>query len=268
MGIDTNEEIIQQNNYDHNVVISNFEGPLDLLCYLVSKNKMEIFDISLNELVDNYVNYLKEMESLNMDIATDFIVMGSTLVYLKSKKLLPMLQPEEEVQEEITEEELMAKIAEYQKYKEVQESLRKMYQAGFGCFEKLPENIKYSQKQIYKESIDYSKIYNLYNTVLRRNIEKMNVKAAEVERIALYEKVTVKSKILQIINAFKHKSNFIFGKLFDSNKNKKIDIVTAFLGILELSKLKKVSINQNELFGDIEVNKITDEEIDLSLIKE
>ena len=97
-----------ENNKKYNVAISNFEGPLDLSCFLISKNKMDIFEISLSELTDKYIEYINEMQELDMEIATEFIVMATTLLYIKSKKLLPIAEPEDEVECEITEEELMA----------------------------------------------------------------------------------------------------------------------------------------------------------------
>ena len=96
------------------IKIDNFEGPLDLLCHLIDKNKMSIYDINLSEITDQYIEYLKEQESLNLEIASEFLVMASTLLYLKSKKMLPK---QEEEEEELTEEELIRRIIEYKKFK-------------------------------------------------------------------------------------------------------------------------------------------------------
>src|SRR5574344_430751 len=98
------------------IKIDNFEGPLDLLCYLIEKNKMDIYKVNLNEITEQYVEYLNNMEKINLEIASEFIVMASTLLYLKSKNLLPNQENEEE---EITEEELIRRIIEYKKFKEI-----------------------------------------------------------------------------------------------------------------------------------------------------
>ena len=98
------------------IKIENFEGPLDLLCHLIEKNKMDIYDINLNEITDQYIQYLNEMEKMNLEIASEFVVMASTLLYIKSKNLLPKQQEEEE---EVTEEELIRRIIEYKKFKEI-----------------------------------------------------------------------------------------------------------------------------------------------------
>ena len=105
----------------YSIKIDNFEGPLDLLIYLIEKNKMDIYDIHLAEITDQYIEYLNAMEKLNLEIASEFLVMASSLLYLKSKRLLPK---EEEDTEELTEEELIRRIIEYKKYKEISGKLK------------------------------------------------------------------------------------------------------------------------------------------------
>ena len=99
----------------YSIKLENFEGPLDLLCHLIDKNKMDIYDINISEIADQYIDYINQMEKMNLDITSEFLVMSSTLLYLKSKHLLPKVENEEE---EITEEELIRRIIEYKKYKE------------------------------------------------------------------------------------------------------------------------------------------------------
>ena len=107
-------DILSLETKKYNIKLENFEGPLDLLCHLVDKNKMDIDKVNITEITDQYIEYLNTMEELNLEIASEFIVMLSTLVYLKSKSLLPK---EVEDEEEITEEELIRRIIEYKKYK-------------------------------------------------------------------------------------------------------------------------------------------------------
>ena len=108
----------------YSIKIENFEGPLDLLCYLIDKNKMNIYDVNLSEITDQYIEYLNEMEEMNLEIASEFLVMASTLLYLKSKNLLPK---QEEEEEEITEEELIRRIIEYKKFKEISKVFKENY---------------------------------------------------------------------------------------------------------------------------------------------
>jgi len=153
-------------------------------------------------------------------------------------------------------------------YKEKQQELREMYNANFGTFEKLPENIKIKRELDISSVTTKENLLAMYNAVLKRKFDKINVKSEEIKKIALYEKVTVKSKVKQIIEVFKKKSSFVFSNIFNKKNATNIDIVTAFLSVLELSRLKHVSIKQDKLYGDIHVNKISKTDIDISLIKE
>ena len=263
-----NPNEVLENGNKINVAISNFEGPLDLLCFLISKNKMDIFEISLSELTDKYIEYLNEMQELDMEIATEFMVMATTLLYIKSKKLLPIAEPEESTELEITEEELIEKIAKYKMYKEKQQELREMYNSHFGTFEKLPENIKIKRELDLSTITSKENLLEIYNDILKRKFDKINVKSEEIKKIALYEKVTIKSKVKQIIDIFKKKTSFVFGSVFNKKGSTKIDVVTAFLSVLELSRLKHVELKQDKLYGDITVKKSSNAPIDVSLIKE
>ena len=121
------------------IKIENFEGPLDLLCHLIEKNKMDIYDIHLNEITDQYIQYLNQMEKMNLEIASEFVVMASTLLYLKSKNLLPK---QEEEEEELTEEELIRRIIEYKKFKEISKVLKQNYIENGNRYYKVQENIE------------------------------------------------------------------------------------------------------------------------------
>ena len=106
------------------IKLENFEGPLDLLCHLIDKNKMDIYDINVSEITDQYIEYINQMEQLNLEITSEFLVMSSTLLYLKSKHLLPKVQEEEE---ESTEAELIRRIIEYKQYKEITKKLKENF---------------------------------------------------------------------------------------------------------------------------------------------
>jgi segregation and condensation protein A len=252
----------------YNVDISNFEGPLDLLVFLVNKNKMDIFSISLSELTDKYIEYINTMQDMNMEIATEFITTASQLLYLKSKKLLPIAEPVEEIDDQISEEELLQRIAQYKLYKDKQQQFIDMYNEGFGTFVKMPETISFKKNLDFSDVLDTTKMYISYSNILQRNMEKVNKKADEIKKIALYERVTVRDKVEKIMSILNENEKFVFNKIFMGKQDEKIDVVTAFLGILELSKLKAASLYQSNIFGDIEVQNLYNTEVDLSLIKE
>ena len=164
------QNVINNNTESYNLVIKNFEGPLDLLIFLITKNKMNIFDISLSELTDKYVEYLNEMTEQNIEIASSFIVMASTLLDIKARKLLPELEPEDDEEEHITEEEMINRIIQYKKYKEISEKINDMYSENFGAFSKPFEKIKYKSKVSYAgEKFDKDNISSIYISILTRN---------------------------------------------------------------------------------------------------
>lgn len=233
------------------IKIDNFEGPLDLLCHLIDKNKMDIYDIKINEIAYQYIEYLNQMEEMNLDIASEFIMMASTLIYLKSKSLLPK---QEEAEEELTEEELIQRIIEYKKYKEIIKKLKVNYEENSKIFLGNQEQIELPKKRIEKE-YDKDLIPNLYKTLLEKNEEKINKNAENIEKIAITDNYTVTSKVKEMFKALIKNNKFVFNKLFSLKEHNKQEVVTAFSGLLEMSKRDKVNTKQEDLFEDIIVEK-------------
>ena len=233
------------------IKIDNFEGPLDLLCHLIDKNKMNIYDINLSEITDQYIAYLKEQESLNLEIASEFLVMASTLLFLKSKNLLPK---QEEEEEEITEEELIRRIIEYKKFKEISKALKENYIVYSNRYFKGQEEIELPKRKIEK---DYDKelVPKIYKGIVEINNEKVNQNAKNIEKIAITDNYTVASKVKEMFKVLVKQKRFIFNKMFSIKKHNKQEVVTAFSGLLELSRRSKVETIQEELFGDITVEK-------------
>ena len=233
------------------IKIDNFEGPLDLLCHLIDKNKMNIYDINLSEITDQYIAYLKEQESLNLEIASEFLVMASTLLFLKSKNLLPK---QEEKEEEITEEELIRRIIEYKKFKEIGKVLKENYIVYSNRYFKGQEEIELPKRKLEK---DYDKelIPKIYKNIVEINNEKVNQNAKNIEKIAITDNYTVASKVKEMFKVLVKQKRFIFNKMFSIKKHNKQEVVTAFSGLLELSRRSKVETIQEELFGDITVEK-------------
>ena len=212
-----------------------FEGPLDLLCHLIDKNKMDIYDINLSEITDQYISYLKEQEKLNLEIASEFLVMASTLLYLKSKKLLPK---QEEEEEEITEEELIKRIIEYKKFKEISKKLKENYTSFSKRYFKNQENIKLPKQKIEK---NYNKnaIPDIYQKIWNKNKEKINLNAKNIEKIAITDNYTVASKVKEMFRVLVKQKRFVFNRLFSLKQHNKQEVVTAFSGLLELSRRNK-----------------------------
>ena len=235
------------------IKIDNFEGPLDLLCHLIDKNKMNIYDIQISKITDQYIEYLKEQEKLNLEIASEFLVMASTLLYLKSKNLLPK---QEEEEEELTEEELIRRIIEYKKFKEISKVFKENYEIYANRVFKGQEEIALPKKKLEKEFND-TIIPNIYQKLVERNSVKINQNAKNIEKIALVENYTVASKVKEMFKVLIKHKRFVFNKLFSISTHNKQEVVTAFSGLLELSRRNKVEKKQEELFGDITVKKVT-----------
>ena len=233
------------------IKIDNFEGPLDLLCHLIDKNKMNIYDIQISKITDQYIEYLKEQEKLNLEIASEFLVMASTLLYLKSKNLLPKQQEEEE---ELTEEELIRRIIEYKKFKEISKVFKENYEIYANRVFKGQEEIALPKRKLEKD-FDNAIIPNIYQKLVERNSVKINQNAKNIEKIALVENYTVASKVKEMFKVLIKQKRFVFNKLFSISTHNKQEVVTAFSGLLELSRRNKVETKQEELFGDITVKK-------------
>lgn len=233
------------------IKLENFEGPLDLLCNLIEKNKMSIYDIKIDEITDQYMEYLNRAQGLNLEIASEFIVMASTLLYLKSKNLLPGKKVEDE---EISEDELIRRIIEYKKYKDITLKLKQNFEVYSKRLCKLPENIKFPKQQLedgYEENV----IPKFYEKLWNKNQEKVNENAKNIEKIAITDTYTVVSKVKEIFKELIRNKSFVFNKFFSVQKRNKQEVVTAFSGLLELSRRSKIETKQEELFGDITVKR-------------
>ena len=240
---------VQTKKYTIN--IDNFQGPLDLLCNLIEKNKLDIYDIKLDEITDQYLEYLKKIQELNLEVASEFVAMASTLLYIKSKKLLP---EKNEQEEEISEDELIRRIIEYKKYKDITTKLRQNFEKYSNRFYKQPENIELPKQEL-EEKYEPNIIPILYEKLWNKNQNKINKNAKNIEKIAISDTYTVVDKVKEMFKVLIKQKHFVFNKMFSIQKHNKQEVVTAFSGLLELSKREKVETEQEKLFGDINVSK-------------
>ena len=240
---------LETNKYE--IKIDNFEGPLDLLCHLIDKNKLDIFEVKISDITDQYLDYINEMEQMNLEVTSEFVVMASTLLYLKSKTLLPK---ESEDEEELTEEQLLQRIIEYKKYKEISKKLKEMYEVYSKRVFKLPDEIQLPKQQLEKD-YDKSIIPEIYEKIVNKNKVRINKNAQNIQKIAITDTYTVGSKVKDMYRELIRHKKFVFNKMFSVKKHNKNEVVTAFTGLLEMSRRNKVLTEQEELFGDITVVK-------------
>ena len=231
--------------------LDNFEGPLDLLCYLIDKNKMDIYEVRISDIAEQYVEYLKEQEELNLEIASEFVVMASTLILIKSKSLLPK---DVEDEAELTEEELLRRIIEYKKYKEISKLFKENINEFSKRFYKLPDKVELP-KQVIEKQYQVDDIIQKYKMLIERNENKKNENAKNIEKIAVYESFSVADKVKDIFRELARRPKFVFNSLFKLSEKPKAEVVTAFSGVLELSRRNKVNVEQEELFSDIIISR-------------
>jgi len=238
----------------YTIKIDNFEGPFDLLFHLLEKNKINIYDIPINEITEQYLNYLFAMREMDMEIASEFLVMAATLLHIKSRMLLP---DRKEVAEEETDprEELVVKLIQYKRFKELSLELKIREEEWSRVFYKLPEIIEIQGNEECILEFTAEDLKNIYMELLKKNANKINNEAGKMARIVQYEKVSVKSKIKEIVRVLLKRAWFRFSEIFSPGEKSRSEIVSGFLAILELSKQKRVSLEQKKQFGDIIIRR-------------
>jgi len=233
----------------YKVKLPIFEGPLDLLLYLVKKDHLNIYDIPISQVTEQYLAYLNLMQLLDLNIVGDFLVMASTLMQIKSKMLLPAEENPQEEQED-PRAELVKKLLEYEKFKEIAESLRQKEIEQREMF-KRPKAEQEPQKDIediQKETYFEASIFDLL-TAFSKALEGI---PKELFYQVIKDEFTVEEKVHQILHLLLKHESLAVSELFSEAKNK-IDIVVTFLALLELIRMKEIVARQSSLFSDIQI---------------
>ncbi len=230
---------------DHYTVkLEIFEGPLDLLLHLIRRNQVDIYDIPIAMITDQYLDYLNMMRTLNLDVAGEFLLMAATLLQIKSKTLLPLPPEEEEEEGEDPRAELVNRLLEYQQYKEAAARLHERDTLDRDIF--LPgKQVEGSEERGLVEVGVFELIEALKDVFHRSSLEA-------TYDITL-DRITIEERIAQILEAIKlARSGLLFSSLF-SGKSSKDDIIISFLALLELIKMKMIKVYQRAPFGPIEI---------------
>ena len=227
--------------------INEFEGPLDLLLHLIKEDNMDIMDIEIVKLTDQYLDYINSMKKLNLNIASEYLVLASELMYLKSKTLLPKIDDEEENDEyEEAKENLMNRLLEYKQYKEVTETLKILEQSRSEIYTKEISNLdEYKSEEIkLNDDISLEDLVEAFKKYLKR----MEYKKPLSTKVATKE-ISVKERRKSIRNILKVKKKVEFFELFEDFS--KPYVVATFLSILEMAKEKELTIKQENNFDKI-----------------
>ncbi len=231
----------------YKIKLELFEGPLDLLLYLVKRDQLNIYDIPIARVTEQYLAYLELMKFLDLNIAGEFLVMAATLMQIKSKMLLPAEESAETEEEQLDpREELVRQLLEYERFKEIAEELRKKEQNQQDIF-KRP---KVKESQIPAEAPAYfeASIFDLINAFS----QALEETPKELFYDIIKDEFTIEEKIHDILHLLLLRATVGLSELFSQAKNK-IEIIVTFLAILELIRLKEIIARQKELFGEIEM---------------
>lgn len=231
---------------NYSIKIDAFEGPLDLLLHLIKEKNVDIYDISIEEITKSYLDYINKMEELNINIASSYLVMAAELMEIKSKSLLPKVESEEDnEEEEVSRENLINKLVEYKKYKEMTEVFKELEINRNNIYIKPPENINnYVNNEIYNEEIEIDKLVEaMKNFLNRKELEKpLKTKITNKE-------YSVKERKNSIRNIIRNKKRVEFTELFEEYN--KSYIAVTFLSVLELAKEHELKISQDKNFDNI-----------------
>ena len=234
---------------DYSIKINEFEGPLDLLLHLIKESNINIVDIEINEITKQYLDYINKMEELNINIAASYLVMAAELMEIKSKSLLPSSDDEEiEDEEVVSKENLINRLLEYEKYKNMISTFKDMEENRQNIYVKAPERISNYVDNLIINNTDTS-IDNLVEA-FKKFIERKDKEKPITTKITNKE-YSIKERKKNIRNIIKTKKKVLFTELFEE-KNVSYIVVT-FLSILEMAKEKEITIKQDDNFKDITI---------------
>lgn len=237
---------------EYEVKIDAFEGPLDLLLHLVKESKVDIWDIKIVDITEQYLNYIQAMEKLNLNIASEYLVMASELIEMKSKMLLPRVKDEEEMEEEDPREVLIRRLVEYQKYKDMTKNFKELESLRHEFYTKAPESLKeYAEEgTVVSGEVTLDDLMLAFQKFLERK------KASQPLSTTVTKKeITVEERRKSIRSILKKKGKVDFFELFEVVT--KEYIVVTFLAILEMARKSEVMIYQENDFEQIIVEVVS-----------
>lgn len=240
------------------IKVADFEGPFDLLLHLIKKNKMDIYNVEIYKVTNQYLEYLNSRKVMDLEITSEFILVAATLIEIKSKNLLPKLKDEKEESEEDIERKLMERLIEYKQFKAVSEFFKDKYVSLGEVFSKRPEIIeeikseKIDNYDIFK-NITLLDLYNTYNKVLENYREKQN-KGNIIQKKIFVDKYKVEDKMEELLKKFSTVDIIEFNNLMKESTCK-LETVVIFLALLELIKIRSIQVFQDENFSNILIKR-------------
>lgn len=248
--MDPQAEYFEQTELPYQVRIENFEGPLDLLLHLIKKNEINIYDIPVAMIAQQYLHYLEAMEELNLNVAGDFLVMAATLLQIKSKMLLPADETADDDEEgPDPREELVRRLLEYKAFKEAARQLDDQEKVWREVFwrEQAPL-VEEVEEDLPLENVSLFDLVDALKEVLERNPSSRLIEIVP-------DNLTVRERMNLILETLEGKDSVSFAALFEGSSHRMVVVVT-FLALLELMKLRVARVFQAETFGPILVSRM------------
>ncbi len=236
---------------DYKVKLDIFEGPLDLLLYLIKRDELDIYEISLERITKQYLEYLQAFKELNIDVAGEFVVMAANLIYLKSRSLLPADQqpPEEDAEDDDPRWELIRQLIEYKKFKEAAAQLQVRQLEQERIFARGGVTAPLIDAPLRLGEVGIFQLINAFQTVIKR------IEAREDLREIFGEHFTVSDKIETILQRLADGVALKFSELF-AGAASRVEVVVTFLALLELIRLRQVRATQADAFAEIEIEPV------------
>jgi len=232
-----------------NLQLQDFEGPLDLLLHLVRQSKMDIYKVNISDIIEQYLNFINSIDKFDIDASSEYLVMASELVHLKSRMLVSKYETEDEEDTEFaitSEEDLRDRLIEYEKYKNMTETFKLLEENRQDYFTKVPENLNEyrEEEKVINNDVTVDDLINAFLEMQKR----INFKKPVVTKVAKKE-FSVKERINEIRGILKLKKKIEFSELFDFLT--KENLVVTFLSILDMSKNKEITLKQDKVFSTI-----------------
>ena len=233
----------------YKVMIDEFEGPLDLLLHLIKEDNIDIYEIIIEKITTQYLDYIKQMKELNLSIASEYLVMASELIEMKSKMLLPKQKNiEEDEYEEDPKEVLIERLLAYKKYKEITSEFKDLELLRKQIITKDPENLsKYAKEMDSEDNIGLNDLLEAFNLLLSKKESEKPI-ATKITK----KELSVGDKVLKIRNILKEKRVVNFEELFENST--KEEVIVSFLSILEMIKKDEIIVNQDSNFNRITIS--------------
>ena len=232
---------------EYKVKFEVFEGPLDLLLYLIKKEEVDIYEVNLTRLASQFIEYIETMRLLDLEIAGEFLVMAATLMYIKSRELLPVDQQAQVEGDDDGEDprwELIRQLVEYKKFKDAAAQLAVMESRQDDIFPRAPGKLEFEAAAPARPEVSIFDLVNAVNSVLKRFTKREDL------RDIFEDKWTVSEKIEQLMRALSERAQMKFSELF-AGVTSRSEVVVTFLALLELIRLKQIVAIQREPFGEI-----------------